>query len=131
MTVFSRNVVLCVAAALIAGGCNKKTGGQSPSASLNEAQIVSQTPEGTPPAATADTKAALDDVNRALAKNDIESATVSLVNLGLSGRAFSDAELIAYQSSMKNLQAQLADAAARNDPKANEMIRLLKASRGK
>jgi hypothetical protein len=36
-----------------------------------------------------------------------------------------------HQSSMKILQARLADAPAWNDPKASGMIRLLKASRGK
>ena len=124
-------MALCIAAGLIASGCKEKTKSQPPSASALEPQPSSPMPEAAPPAdVSANAKTTLDTVNSALNKHDLESATVSLVNLGLSGQ-LSDGERAAYQSSMRNLQAQLAEAAARNDPKANEMIQLLRASRRK
>jgi hypothetical protein len=132
MQEFFRTAVLIVAAGLIGPGCKERTRIQPPSAVAEQTEPVSQTPEAAPLASVAtDAKTALNDINTALAKHDLEKATVSLVQVGLSGQPLSDAQRTAYQSSMRNLQAQLADAAARNDPKANEMIQLLKAARGK
>jgi hypothetical protein len=132
MRTFSWTLVLLLAASLIAAGCKAKTESQPPSAAAEQTQPVSQTPEApSPSAVAADARTALNGVNTALAKHDLEAATVSLVQVGLSGQPLSDADRAAYQSSMRNLQAQLADAAARNDPKANEMIQLLKASHSK
>jgi len=132
MQEFFRTTVLILAASLIGSGCKERTGSQPPSAAAEQTEPASQTPEAAPPAAVAaDAKTALNDVNTALARHDLEKATVSLVQVGLSGQPLSDAERAAYQSSMRNLQAQLADAAARNDPKADEMIQLLKAARRK
>jgi len=132
MQAFSRTLLLIAAAGLIGFGCKDRTKSQPPSAAAEQTQSLSQSPDAAQPAAVAtDAKTALNDVNTALAKHDLEKATVSLVQVGLSGQPLSDAERNAYQSSMRTLQAQLADAAARNDPKANEMIQLLKAARGK
>ena len=132
MQTFFRTTFLILAAGLIGFGCKDRTKSQPPSAAAEQTQPVSRSPEAAQPAAVAtDAKTALNDVSTALAKHDLEKATVSLVQVGLSGQPLSDAERNAYQSSMRNLQAQLADAAARNDPKANEMIQLLKAARGK
>ena len=132
MQLFSRTTVLILAAGLIGSGCKQQTKSQPPSAAAALTEPVAQTPEAGPSATGAtDAKTALNDVNTALAKHDLEKATVSLVQVGLSGQPLSDANRSAYQSSMRNLQAQLADAAARNDPKANEMIQLLKAARVK
>jgi len=132
MQTFFRTTFLILAAGLIGSGCKDRTKSQPPSAAAEQTQPVSQSPEAAQPAAVAtDAKTALNDVNTALAKHDLEKATVSLVQVGLSGQHLTDAERSAYQSSMRNLQAQLADAAARNDPKADEMIQLLKAARGK
>jgi hypothetical protein len=132
MQVFSRTLLLALAAGLIASGCKEKTKSQPPSAAALESQPSAQMPEAIPAATvSASARTTLDDVNSALKKHDIESATVSLVNLGLSGQALGDGDSAAYQSSMRNLQTQLAEAAARNDPKANEMIQLLRASRRK
>ena len=132
MQAFSRTLLLIAAAGLIGSGCKDRTNSQPPSAAAEQTEPVSRAPDAAPPAAVAtDAKTALNDVSTALAKHDLEKATVSLVQVGLSGQPLSDAERNAYQSSMRNLQAQLAEAAARNDPKANEMIQLLKAARGK
>jgi hypothetical protein len=132
MQVFFRTTLLILAAGLTGFGCKDRTKSQPPTAAAEQTQPVSQSPEAAQPAAVAtDAKTALNDVSTALAKHDLEKATVSLVQVGLSGQPLSDAERNAYQSSMRNLQAQLAEAAARNDPKANEMIQLLKAARGK
>ena len=130
MHAFSRVIVLLLAAGLIGFGCKERTKGQPPSVVTE--QTEPQTPEAAPSAAlAADAKTALNDINAALAKHDLEKATVSLVQVGLSGQPLTDADRAAYQSSMRNLQAQLADAAARNDPKADEMIQLLKAAHRK
>ena len=132
MQVFFRTAVLILAAGLIGFGCKDRTKSQPPSAAAEQTEPVSQTPEAAPPAVVAiDAKTALNNVNSALAKHDLEKATVTLVQVGLSAQPLSDADRAKYQTSMRNLQAQLADAAARNDPKANEMIQLLKAARGK
>ena len=132
MQAFFRTSVLILAAGLIGFGCKERTKSQPPSAAAEQTQAVSQTPEAAPPVAgAADAKTALNDVSTALAKHDLEKATVSLVQVGLSSQPLSDADRSTYQSSMRNLQAQLADAAARNDPKADEMIQLLKAARRK
>jgi hypothetical protein len=132
MQVFFRTTGLILAAGLIGFGCKDRTKGQPPSAAAEQTQPVSQAPEAAQPAADAtDARTALNGVNSALAKHDLEKATVSLVQVGLSGQPLSDAERAAYQTSMRNLQAQLADAAARNDPTPNELIQLLKAARGK
>jgi len=125
-------MLLILAAGLIGFGCKERTKSQPPSVAAEQTQPVAQTPEAGPPTAgAADAKTALNDINTALAKHDLEKATVSLVQVGLSGQPLSDAERAAYQTSMRNLQAQLADAAARNDPKADEMIQLLKAAHRK
>jgi len=129
MQTFFRTTVLILAAGLIGSGCKERTKSQPPSVAAEQTAPVSQTPEAGP--AAADAKTALNDVNTALAKHDLEKATVNLVQVGLSGQPLSDAERAAYQTSMRNLQAQLADAAARNDPKADEMIQLLKAAHRK
>src|SRR6185369_9813324 len=116
MQAFSRTLLLIAAAGLIGFGCKDRTKSQPPSAAAEQTQSLSQSPDAAQPAAVAtDAKTALNDVNTALAKHDLEKATVSLVQVGLSGQPLSDAERNAYQSSMRTLQAQLADAAARND----------------
>jgi len=132
MQTFFQTSVLILAAGLIGFGCKEHTKSQPASVAAEQTEPVSQTPEAPPPAAgVVDARTALNDVGTALAKHDLEKATVSLVQVGLSGQPLSDADRAAYQTSMRNLQAQLADAVARNDPKANEMIQLLKAARGK
>lgn len=132
MLTLSRTLALALAAGLIASGCKEKSESQPLSAPGLESQPISQRPDGASPApVSANARTTLDHVNSALKKHDLESATVGLINLGRSGPPLSDAERVAYLSSMRSLQAQLAEAAARNDPKANEMIQLLKASRGK
>lgn len=132
MQTYSRTIALVLAVGLIGSGCKERSKSQPPSAAAEQTQPGSQRPEAAPPPPIAtDARTALNGVNTALAKHDFETATVSLVRVGLSDQPLSDADRAAYQSSMRNLQAQLAEAAARNDPKANEMIQLLKSSRGK
>src|SRR5438132_10126313 len=113
MQVFFRTAVLILGLGFIGSGCKERTKSEPPSGAAEQTE---QTREAAPPTAGAtDAKAALNDVSTALAKHDLEKATVSLVQVGLSGQPLSDADRAAYQTSMRNLQAQLADAAARND----------------
>src|SRR3989442_11968928 len=87
MVTFSRTLVLALAAGLIASGCKKKSESQPLSAPSLESPPISQRPEVAPPAAvSANARTTLDHVNSALKKHDFESATVGLINLGLSGR---------------------------------------------
>src|SRR6266403_1542897 len=113
MQVFFGTTVLILGLGLIGSGCKDRTKSQPPSAAPEQSQSPSRTPAG-PAAGAADAKTALNDVKTALAKHDLEKATVSLVQVGLSGKSLSDADRATYQSSMRTLQAQLADAAARN-----------------
>lgn len=132
MPAFSKIIVLLFAFGLIGSGCKERIKSQPPSAVAEQTEPASQPSGAAAPAAGAtDAKTALDEASNALAKHDFEKATVDLVQVGLSSQPLSDAQRAAYQSSMRNLQAQLAEAAARNDPKANEMIQLLKATRPK
>jgi len=130
MAAFSRMIVSLLMAGLIGFGCKDRTKSQPSSAA---AEPTEAQPSGSAPAVAAatDPKTALHDASTALARHDLEKATVGLLQVGFSSQSLSESERAAYQGSMRDLQVQLAEAAARNDPKATEMIQLLKASRAK
>ncbi|MSU22006.1 MAG: hypothetical protein EXS30_11500 [Pedosphaera sp.] len=71
----------------------------------------------------------LRDTEAALKAKDFEKAAASLLQMQLSSKPLTAEESIAQSGKMRDLQSQLAEAAASGDPRAQAAIRLLRSSR--
>lgn len=71
----------------------------------------------------------LRDTEAALKAKDFEKAAASLLQMQLSNKPLTAEESMAQSGKMRDLQSQLAEAAARGDPRAQAAIRLLRSSR--